>query len=125
MLNWQVPSITGMYPSTPLHPLLSEAVLTPARITLDTRQRLYGYWLISFPDEHPAKKILPISLRTRDGIFQPKELPENNLMWTQNVWRNRLTKYTFRLSRTKLKSRYLCGSMSALYPSARISSSRS
>ena len=85
MINRQVRSIAGMYPSTPLHSLLCEAGLTPASIILDTRQRLYGYRLLRLPDEHPAKKILPTSLRTGDGTFQPEELLENNLMWTQNA----------------------------------------
>ena len=85
MLSRQARSITGMYLSTPIHPLLCEAGLTPASIILDTRQRLYGYRLLSLPDKHPTKKILPISLRTGDGTLQPEELPESNLMWTQNA----------------------------------------
>ena len=85
LLNRQARSITGMYPSTPVHPLLCEAGLTPASIILDNRQRLYAYRLLSLPDEHPTKKILPISLRVGDGTFQPEELPENNLICTQNA----------------------------------------
>ena len=33
---------------------------------------------------HPAKEILPISLRKGDGGFQPGELPGNTLLWTQS-----------------------------------------
>ena len=33
---------------------------------------------------HPAKNILPISLRKGDQDVQPGEIPENSLMWTQN-----------------------------------------
>ena len=83
LFNRQARSITGMYPSTPIHPLLCEAGLTPASIVLDSRQRLYAYQLLSLPDEYPTKKILPVSLRIGDGALD--ELPENNLMWTQNA----------------------------------------
>ncbi len=79
LLNRQARLITGMYPSTPVHPLLCEADLTPASIILDSQQRLYAYWLLSLPDEHPTKKILPISLRRGDETLE--ELPENNFMW--------------------------------------------
>ena len=85
LVNRQARSITGMYPSTPVHSLLYEAGLTPASIVLDSRQRLYAYRLLSLPDEHPTKKILPISLKVGDGTLQPEELPQNNLMWTQNT----------------------------------------
>lgn len=74
-----------MYPSTPIHPLLCEAGLTPASIVLDSNQRLYAHRLLNLPDEHPTKRILPISLRVGDGTLQPEELPENNLMWSQNA----------------------------------------
>ena len=40
---------------------------------------------LSLPDQHPAKEILPISLRVGDGASQPDELPDNNLMWTQDA----------------------------------------
>ncbi len=52
---------------------------------LNHRQRQYACLLLSLPDQHPAKDILPISLRKGDGGFQPGELPENNLMWTENA----------------------------------------
>ena len=82
LLNRQARSITGMYPSTPIHPLLAEAGLIPASTLLDQRQRLYAYRLLTLPDEHPAKQILPISLRYRDGSCQPGELPDDSLIWT-------------------------------------------
>ncbi len=47
MLNRQARSITRMYPSTPLHPLLCEAGLAPASTLLDHCQRLYAYRLLS------------------------------------------------------------------------------
>ena len=37
LLNRQARSITGIHPSTPIHPLLSEAGLIPAQILLDHR----------------------------------------------------------------------------------------
>lgn len=43
LLNRQARSITRMYPSTPIHPLLSQAGLIPAQILLDHRQRMYAY----------------------------------------------------------------------------------
>lgn len=85
LFNRQARSITGMYPSTLLHPLLSEAGLILASTLLDYRQRLYAYRLLSLPDEHPAKQILLISLRIGDGSSQPGELPDNTLMWMQDT----------------------------------------
>lgn len=86
MINHQARSITGMYASTPIHPLLCEAGLIPASIFLDYRQRVYAHRLLGLPGLHPAKEILPITISIRDGDrwFQPGELPENTLMWTQN-----------------------------------------
>ncbi len=74
-----------MYSSTPIHPLICEAGLIPASILLDYRQRLYTHRLLSLPDLHPTKEILPISLRERDRGFQPGEVPENTLMRTENA----------------------------------------
>lgn len=85
MLNRQARSITGMYPSTPLHPLLCEASLVPASTLLNHRQRSYAYRLLSLPDQHPTKEILPVSLRVGDESFQPGELPDNTLMWTEDT----------------------------------------
>ena len=85
LFNRQARSITGMYRSTPLHPLLCEAGIIPASTHLDYRQRLYAHRLLSLPDLHPAKEILPISLRVGDEGFQPGELPDDSLMWTQHA----------------------------------------
>lgn len=74
-----------MYLSTPIDPLLYEAGLTSASIILNYCQRLYAYWLFSFPDQLPAKEILPISFRIEDRTSQSDELPDNNLMWIQDA----------------------------------------
>ena len=71
--------------STPIHPLLCEAGLIPASTLLNHRQRQYAYRLLSLPDQHLAKNVLPISLRKRDASCQPGELPENTLMWAENT----------------------------------------
>ncbi len=74
-----------MYPSTPIHPLLCEADLVPASTLLNHRQRQYAYRLLSLPDQHLTKNILPVSLRNGDGDFQPGELSVYDLMWTGNT----------------------------------------
>lgn len=68
-------AITGMYPSTPIQLLVREARLVPAHILLDPRQRMYAYRLLSLPEDHPAKDILPVSLRKGDRDTQQPELP--------------------------------------------------
>ena len=85
LLNRQARPITGMYPSTPIHPLLSEAGFIPAQTLIDHRQRTYAYRLLTLPDEHPTKLILPISLRNGDRNSQPGEQPANTLLWTENT----------------------------------------
>ncbi len=85
IINRQARSITGMYPSTPIHPLLCEACLVLASTLLNYRQRQYALRLLSLSDQHPTKEILPISLRKGDAGSQPGELPENTLMWTENA----------------------------------------
>ena len=84
LLNRQGRAITGIYRSTPITPLMSEAGLMPAKIMLDYRQRRYAYRLLTLPDGHPAKDILPVSLRIGDGSAQPGELPENDEIWSLN-----------------------------------------
>lgn len=81
MLNRRTYLITEMYSSTFLHPLLYEAALIPACITLNTRQRLYDYQLISLPDKYLTKKILLISLKIEDSTLPPKELLKNYSIW--------------------------------------------
>ncbi len=73
-----------MYPSTPIHPLLSEAGLIPAKIMLDRRQKAYAYRLLTFPDCHPTKQVLPVSLGKGDENSQPGEQPDDTLMWVEN-----------------------------------------
>lgn len=63
LINRQARAITRMYPSMPIQPLLSEARLVPAQILLDHRQRMYTYRLLSLPEDHPTKNILPVSFR--------------------------------------------------------------
>lgn len=74
-----------MYPSTPIQPLLSEAGLIPAKLLQEFRQKSYAYRLITLPDHHPTKQILPISLRNGDESSQPGEQPEDTLMWAERV----------------------------------------
>ena len=85
LFNRQGRAITGMYPSTPIHPLLSEAGLIPAKFLLDFRQKSYAYRLLTLPDYHPTKQILPISLRNRDENLQLGEQSEDTLMWVESV----------------------------------------
>lgn len=54
-------------------------------ILLDHRQRLYVCRLLSLPDQHPTKEILPVSLRVRDASFQPGEISNDTLRWTENT----------------------------------------
>lgn len=80
----QARSITGMYSSTLIHPLLCEAGLILASTFLNYRQTQFAYRPLSLRDQH-AKNILPISLRKWDASYQPGEPPENTLMWTKNA----------------------------------------
>lgn len=85
MINRQAQSITGMYSSILIHPFLCKAGLIPASILLDYCQTVYAHRLLSLPELHPTKVILPISLRKEDGGFQPGLLPENTLLWMQSL----------------------------------------
>ena len=82
-LNRQARSITGMYSSTPIHSLLSEAGLIPAKILLNSYQKKYAYRLLTLPDYYSAKKTLPVSMREGDGNSQLGGQPENTLMWIE------------------------------------------
>lgn len=76
-----------MYPSTPIQLLVSEAGLVPAYIFLDHRQRMYIYRLLSLPEDHPAKDILPVSFRKGDRDTQPGlpgDQPEDTFLWASN-----------------------------------------
>lgn len=73
-----------MYRSTPVAPLMSEAGLILAEIMLNYRQRKYAHRLLTLPDEHPTKDILPVSLRLGDRDAQPGKLTENDEIWFLN-----------------------------------------
>ena len=96
LINRQARAITGMYPSTPIAALMSEAGLTPAHILLDFRQRKYAYRILSLPDSILTKEILPASLRVGDGDAQPEDQPEADLIWSSS---QRITVYGQRLAR--------------------------
>ncbi|OJJ79573.1 uncharacterized protein ASPGLDRAFT_944566 [Aspergillus glaucus CBS 516.65] len=73
MVNRQARAITGMLKSTPVGPLVREAGLAPAEALLEARQLRYTTRLLSLPENHPAKKILPVSFREGDQHTQPGE----------------------------------------------------
>ena len=79
-----LPLITCMYRSTPIDPLISESGLMPLEIMLNHCPRKYAYRLLSLPDGHPTKDILPITLRTGDGSTQPGEQPDSDAVWSSN-----------------------------------------
>ena len=83
LINRQARAITGMYSSTPVQPLLTEAGLVPAQVLLNNRQRMYTYRLLSLPEDHPVKNILPISFRKGDGNTQPGDPPEDTPLWAE------------------------------------------
>ena len=85
LVNRQARSITEMYSSTPIHPLLDKAGLISAKILLDSCQKKYAYWLLTLPNYHPAKNTLPVSMREGDGNSQPGEQPKNTFMWVESV----------------------------------------
>jgi len=66
MINRQARAITGMLKTTPVGPLVHEAGLAPAEALLETRRLRYTTQLLSLPENHPAKKILPVSFREGD-----------------------------------------------------------
>jgi ribonuclease HI len=70
-----------MFRSTPEGPLVREAGLVPAKILLDNRQRTYACRLLSLPQGHPTKDILPMSLVSGDGAAQPGEQPDGDIDW--------------------------------------------
>ena len=84
LINRQARSITGMYRSSPISPLMNDSGLLPAHILLDSRQRAYAHRILCLPDSVPTKDILPTTLRTGDGNAQPEELPEYDLVWSTN-----------------------------------------
>ena len=80
-----------MYPSTPIQALMSEAGLVPAQILLNHRQRIYVYRLLTLPNNHLTKKILPISFRNGDvDSIREEEKPEDPLIWADRERPNSL-----------------------------------
>ena len=75
MINRQARAITGMLKSTPVGPSVREAGLTPGEPLLEARQLRYTR-LLSLPENHPAKKILPVSFREGDEHAQSGERPQ-------------------------------------------------
>jgi len=83
MINRQAHAITGMLKSTPVGPLVCEAGLAPAEALLEARQLRYTTRLLSLPENHPAKKILPVSFREGDQHAQPGEQTPGNQQWAE------------------------------------------
>lgn len=79
MVNQQARAITGMLKITPVGPLVREAILTPAEALLRYTTRLLG-----LPENHLAKKILPVSFRERDQHAQPGEQTQGNWRWAES-----------------------------------------
>ena len=77
LLKRQTRAIIRMYSSTPVHLLLCEAGLIPAKLLLNYCQQTYAYWLLTLPDHHPTKNELPVSLKKRDESSQPGEQPDD------------------------------------------------
>ena len=69
-----------MLKTTPIGPLVREAGLGPAEALLEDRQLGYTTRLLSLPDDHPAKKVLPASFREGDQHVQPGEQTPGNRM---------------------------------------------
>ncbi len=65
-MNHQTRAITGMYQSTHIGPLMGESGMIPAKIILDQRQKDHVFRLLCLLDTHPAKDILPLSIRDGD-----------------------------------------------------------
>lgn len=80
LLKRQRRGLTSMYPSTPIHLLLSETSLIPTNLLLDFWQKSYTYQLLTLPNCHLTKQILPIYLREGDKNIQPGEQPKNILI---------------------------------------------
>lgn len=59
--------ITEIYPSTSIQAPISEAGPISARILLDHHQKMYMHQLLRLCDDHPTKKLLPISFTNGDG----------------------------------------------------------
>ncbi|ODM20373.1 hypothetical protein SI65_03426 [Aspergillus cristatus] len=78
MINRQARAITGMLKSTPVGPLVREAGLAPAEALLEARQLRYTTRLLSLPENHPAKKILPVH-----GLWDNTSLDNSPISYRQ------------------------------------------
>jgi hypothetical protein len=83
LINRQASAITGMFRSTPEESLVREAGLVPAKVLLDRRQRRYACGLLSLPQGHPTKDILPLTMISGDGSAQPGEQPAGDIEWAE------------------------------------------
>lgn len=78
MINRGARKVTGMLKTTPTGPLVWEAGLVPAETLLEAQQLGYTTRLLGLPEDHPTKKILPLSFREGDQHAQPgKQTPGN------------------------------------------------
>lgn len=84
MINQQARAITGMLRTTPIGPLVRKAGLAPAETVLEARQLGYTARLLSLPEDHPAKRILPVSLREGDQHTQPWGQTPGNRKWADS-----------------------------------------
>ena len=78
MINRQARAITGMLKFNPVGPLVREAGLVPAESLLEARQLRYTTRLLSLPENHLTRKILPVSFREGDQHTQPGEQTPGN-----------------------------------------------
>ncbi|KAL1978972.1 hypothetical protein VTN96DRAFT_7858 [Rasamsonia emersonii] len=83
LVNRQARAITGMFRTTPIGPLVREAGLEPAETLLEARQLGYIIRLLGLPGDHPAKQILPVTLREGDQHAQPGEQPLGDRAWAE------------------------------------------
>ncbi|KAL1969928.1 hypothetical protein VTN77DRAFT_7438 [Rasamsonia byssochlamydoides] len=78
-----------MFQTTPIGPLVREAGIDPAETLLEARQLGYTVRLLGLPRDHPARKILPITLREGDQHAQPGEQPAGDRAWAGENTRSR------------------------------------
>ena len=80
-------AVTGMLRTTPVGPLVREAGMEPAATLLQRRQLGYTTRLLGLVHDHPARCILPASLREGDRHVQPGEQPEDDRVWAESQGR--------------------------------------
>lgn len=85
MFNWQGRTITDIYPSMPINPLLSEIGSIPAKLLLDFWQRSYTYRLLILLDYHLTKQILSINSRDGNESSQLGEQLDDTSMWAKSA----------------------------------------